>query len=460
MRRGFRPRRFSAHPMNPLLKSIPIFIFTMLLFSGCTTYKGTMGKIAVSAEAGRFAEARDTLDKSPLAASRKDRLLYLLEKGTLLQMAKDYKDSNDVFESAERQADEFYGISISNELKGAIVNDAMMEYPGEDFERVLIHYFRAMNYMSLENRDEALVECRKADNLLNQINERYQGKNVYKEDALLRYLSGMLYEWDHSYNDAFIAYRKAYDLYSKDYQRLYGVSAPPFLLGDLVRTAKASGLADEAEKYLDELGDAPWIDRETMDSYGELIILMDNGWAPRKERKDIFLPIPTSQPPLPIRFSVPQFRASRPTVALASVWVDDARAGRTYTLENIGAIAVKNLDDRIGRVVAKTIARIAAKQAALEISVRKIEKENGPTAGAFARLIMQAGLNLTEEADIRSWHTLPGEVQLARIPLPPGRHRVLVELKDRNGMVVDEEDMGEITAVAGQKVFRRLRSFR
>lgn len=453
-----RPYRISA--MTSLLKSAILGIAALHLLAGCASYAGTMAKITLSTETGNYDQALQLLEKSPVASARKDRLLYFMEKGMLLHLNEEFQASNEAFEQAERTAEEFYGISVTNELQGALVNDTLMEYPGEDFERVLIHYVRSLNYLALGQRDEALVECRKSDNLLRQLSERLEGKNVYREDALARYLAGILYESDGNANDAFIAYRVAYQLYQGDYATRYGVSPPPFLLADLARTARAAGLTDELEKYQPLAATSAPGDNGIDGTSAELVLFFNNGWAPRKQRKDIYLPIPASELILPVKLSVPEFRGRQPTVAYARVLVDGAEAGRSYLMEDIGAIAEKSLNDRIGRLVAKTVARVAAKQAALEVTVRQIRKEHGETAAALARLGMQLTLNLTEAADIRSWQSLPWEVQLARIPISPGPHQISLELVNHHGRVVGEEDLGQISADPGEMVFLQFRHFR
>ena len=467
MNTAYQSSRGGNNSRPALLFTIPLLLKSAILafllgsfLSGCATYSGTMSKVVLNAESGNYDQALTVLEKSSLASARKDRLLFLLEKGTLLNLDEDYAASNEAFELAERTSEEFYGISISNELKGAILNDTLMEYPGEDFERVMLHYLRALNYLALEKQDEALVECRKSDNLLRQISDRLEGKNVYREDALAHYLAGILYEADRNPNDAFIAYRAAYKLYTGDYKANYGTPPPPFLLADLARTAKGAGLTDELVELCALTGVSPPSGESDDPTSSELVLFFDNGWAPRKQRKDIYLPVPASDLLLPVKFSVPEFIGRPPDVAFARVLVDGAEAGRTYLVENVGAIAVKNLDDRIGRKVVKTVARVAAKQAALEVTVNKIRKEHGENAAAFARLGMQLALNFSEAADIRSWQTLPWEVQLARLPVTPGTHHIALELVDRHGRTVEEEELGVIYAPPGKKAFLQYRNFR
>jgi hypothetical protein len=88
------------------------------------------------------------------------------------------------------------------------VNDYMLKYPGEDYERVLLHLMSAVGFLLSGQPDEALVECRRMDTLLNLYNAKYEEKNVYKEDAFARYLSGMLQEADGQLDEAFIDYHR------------------------------------------------------------------------------------------------------------------------------------------------------------------------------------------------------------------------------------------------------------
>ena len=90
---------------------------------------------------------------------------------------------------------------------------------------------------------------------------------------------------------------------------------------------------------------------------------------------------------------------------------------------DIHAVAEKTLADEYDSLVLRAVARTAMKMAAAEgiaIGARAAAGKNnrdwvGPLVGGLARVFALA----TEEADIRSWRTLPGEVQFARIWLEP-----------------------------------------
>jgi hypothetical protein len=57
---------------------------------------------------------------------------------------------------------------------------------------------------------------------------------------------------------------------------------------------------------------------------------------------------------------------------------------------------------------------------------------------------------VSEQADLRSWQTLPDKILIGRAMLSPGAHRVQVEFTTGGGGVVSTRDLGEIELAAGQ----------
>jgi len=133
-----------------------------------------------------------------------DRLLYRLERGLILHYQGQYDASNQEFEKAEDLIDRFYTRSVSREVAALLTNDAARVYRGEEFEGVLIHYYRAMNYQRLGQPQEALVECRKANLKLEDYAQSTQYKLSYRNDAFMQYVSAMLYESEGEWNDAYV----------------------------------------------------------------------------------------------------------------------------------------------------------------------------------------------------------------------------------------------------------------
>ena len=51
-------------------------------------------------------------------------------------------------------------------------------------------------------------------------------------------------------------------------------------------------------------------------------------------------------------------------------------------------------------------------------------RDAGPWVGLLVRLLTKGLAVASEEADKRSWQTLPDEIHLARVWVPPGRYQV------------------------------------
>jgi len=277
-----------------------------------------------------------------------------------------------------------------------LTNDTTLPYEGEDFEKVMINVFSALNYAYLGELDDALVEARKVDHKLNLFNDKYEKKNVYKRDALAQYLSGILYEDKGEINDAFISYRKAFEAYG-DYRKNYATPLPPPLPADLMRTASAVGFTEEYEDYHKQFPNTRWTTENVLQGQGELIFVSYVGRSPIKEDYFIDAPIPNGKNGTYIlRVALPKFVPRPDRVGATEVHLVPADGGtgsatgaageisqQAFLAEDITAIAKKNLEDRIARITAKAIARAVAKYQ----TTREAEKAGGPIAGLLAKAI-------------------------------------------------------------------------
>ena len=80
-------------------------------------------------------------------------------------------------------------------------------------------------------------------------------------------------------------------------------------------------------------------------------------------------------------------------------------------------------------ITVKALARAATKFALAEGATRGAQqaagKDAGPWVGFLVGLLTKGLAVASEEADKRSWRTLPDEIHLARVWVPPGRYQVL-----------------------------------
>ena len=138
--------------------------------------------------------------------SPKDELLRLMDEGVLLRVAKRYEESNQKFLKAAKLIEQNGYISVSEQALTLITNEKQVVYQGEDFEKVLVHVYLALNFVNLENWEAALIETRRVNEILyTMISE---AKRPYELNALARYLGGLLFETEGNLNDAYISYGK------------------------------------------------------------------------------------------------------------------------------------------------------------------------------------------------------------------------------------------------------------
>src|SRR5206468_9961291 len=81
----------------------------------------------------------------------------------------------------------------------------------------------------------------------------------------------------------------------------------------------------------------------------------------------------------------------------------------------------------------------------------------GPFVGVLVGVLARSLAIASEEADKRSWRTLPDEVQLARLWVPPGEYELRIRAVDRGGSLMGQESVQAVTVHAGESRFYTVR---
>ena len=389
----------------------------------------------------------------------KSLVLYGMDRGMTLQLAGDYQQSNAVLERADDEVDRLYTRRIRTETLAFLTNDTALPYEGDPYEQVLINVLKALNYVRLGQWQEALVEARRIDHRLNVLSDRTKEKNAYRDDGFARYLSGILYESTGDVNNAFIAYRNAYEIFEATSAWSH-MAVPSQLRVDLLRTAEALHFTQDLATYQQAFPETKWETSQALQSLAQVVVISYNGRAPRKEDQFLDLPISldalqlvllnrgASQSNHPsqlaadsvlyglnghvVRVAVPRLVRQKTQVPIDTVSLIPENGTRvtvnTELAQNVTALAEKALSERMAGITVKALARAATKFALAEGTTREAEKAAGKDAGPWVGLLvglMTKGLAVaSEEADKRSWQTLPDEIHLARVWVPAGRYQV------------------------------------
>lgn len=355
--------------------------------------------------------------------SGRDSLLYLFDLGLSLHMAGKYEESNSVFLKADKLAEIKDYTSLATEAGTLLVSENMKSYKAEDFEYVLVSAYLAMNYAALGQFEDALVEARRVNRKLGLMVS--EGKRPYKQNAFARYLSGILYESQRDWDDAWIDYKETLKLAPQ-----LGPTVGPHA----IRVARLGGHRDDADRLQAELKLSAADVEDAMKlgpkgGLGEVVVLYQNGISPRKR-------------PSPMLHSVPEFYPRFNPVLGARVSLGDAAVGQTTLFHDIEATAIENLKDKYAGIIAKKVAGIVAKEVVAD-QVAKQTKNEG--LGALASLI----LHVADQADVRSWNLLPRDLQVLRVPVKPGLHTIKLQPIGADGVTYEKA----VQVEAGKKAF-------
>jgi hypothetical protein len=315
----------------------PIRVLILVILSacmtGCATYSQDIRKGLELVEQQQYAQAATVLEQA-LDPKGNDRLLYYTELGVVYHLSGDYQKSNQLFDSAERIAEDLYTKSVSDIIVTAMSNPRQGPYRAADFERVLINYYKALNFLMLavaadsrsakvDALEGARIETRRMNLVLSSIEynkgsyeeqaEREKSlfnklmrvfdkltgeiidkdKIVYRNDAFGHFLAGTIYENHKEYDNARIAYQKAATLYENGYQQQYSLDASMTQQAwfDTIRMMqKAGGWNNQWPKLSqDKLTQAKRMELKDFNDKGHLLVIEHVGIVPeRKEMNMIF----------------------------------------------------------------------------------------------------------------------------------------------------------------------------
>lgn len=307
---------------------------------------------------GNLAQADDTLGECTDIPKR-SRLLCYMEKGVILHYMKEYEKSAQVLLKASEFIRDEDQVSIKDQSTSVMINDKTATYKGEYSEKLWVHTFLMMNFLLQYKYDSALVEGKQALEVYDRYPDSLDG------DYYTRALIALCYENMKHYDDARI-----------EYENLAKSMGNDFFKPEPITPGK-----------------------------GELVLFVSQGRVPQKVSAEAALP-PS------YKISVPRYNdsSSYPSVAIRA-------DGSVISLEkvetNIGDVARKSLDDRAAQYITRQALRVATK----ETIAKKVGEES-----EVLEFITRVGLFLIEQADTRSWETLPGNMTLVRAILDKGSH--------------------------------------
>jgi hypothetical protein len=403
------------------LIKIPTRGLALLALTACATYQTQLADFRGALRDNRPAEAAAKI-KDKAFKDGDDQVVYLLEYATAEQIARNYEESNKAFLRAEDLTEVKDYHSVSRITGSLLLNEGMVQYKGDDFEKVLINGMLAINYLMLGNLEDAQVETRKLNDKLYKY--RYEGKKNYQQNPFAFYLSALIWEANRNWDSAYIDFKKAHDL---------GLNMP-YMKEDLIRAGIAARRDEDVARWRKEF---PGVKPADLRTNGEIILVYQQGWGPSKKPHPSFPRIPKLYP-------------NYARTVRARLEIDRGGTELTQRVVDIADVAIKQLDEQYAGLIAMRAAGIATK-AVVADQIRQKNQLLGDLAWIAS--------NIADQADLRQWASLPATFQIAKVRLKPGKYRVRAVGLDGSGQPTEElMDWTEVKVEAKRKAFLNWRS--
>lgn len=376
---------------------ICLYSWLLILLSGCSTTPGALHLAHQQFISGDNTAALSTLSSAEVVDS-KDRLLFWMEKALVLHDAGDFEESTRQLLAASnyRQQNDF--ISLRDEARELLANEWAGSYQGEYSEQLWIHSYLMMNFLSLGQYESAAVEARQA---LTRIKDQPE---VLKNDHFTRALIALSFEAAGQLNDAYIVNRQL----TED-KTTYGKSLHAIMLPQALRL----GFSEDARQLKQQLQKT----NNQKDTAGQstqdyAVFFIASGLIPQKISGSIITGNAS-------RLSFPQYYVNNTRAPKFHVTVNGEPCDCHTINTDLGSLVSDSLNKRGIKLATKSLIRAASKDALADAIGDKDE-----IVGELARLLLFA----LEEADTRSWQSLPRHLSLLRVPLPLNDAEPLIEI--------------------------------
>ncbi|HEY7867077.1 MAG TPA: hypothetical protein VIC51_13885 [Psychromonas sp.] len=357
-----------------------LLIVIMLLLSGCTGYQRDSNQLATALNTQSPESVLAKLQGSDPRA--RDHAQFHLNKGLLEFLTGDFEAAITTLSLAKREMSVLEATSISENVGAGTLSETLRSYSGYPTDRVMVHNILALSYLFNKDIEGARVESLQADIAMKKLAEK---DSLNGQLASAHLIAGIVYELLNEQSNALISYRFAQDIIT---QRAMPV--PLGLKQALLRMSFKLGAEQQFADYQKRFPDLPKPSRNTGN---QVFVLYFDGVVSHKVERTVVLPSPNFEQL--IRISMPGYPS-------AAQKIRSAQQLSTETVENLEVLVREDLDKETPSILLLTTTRALAKY---EL-VRRVNQQDN-----LIGLLLNIATVVTENADLRSWNMLPGNIQ-------------------------------------------------
>ncbi len=398
----------------------------------------------------------------------KDRVLYYLDMGIALHFAGRYRESNEFLNKAEIAIEENFTKSISKMMVSFLLNDNVLDYPGEDYEDIFTNIIKTLNYIHLQNLEDAMVEVRRINLKLSRLKDKYsnmadqlsESEKLRENASDFRFAPGRT-NLRYSITGIFLSmlgYKSMGKWDDVEIDRKNLIEASSGRLEDFSKKIISPADANTVPVYtLCFAGKSPVKIQSTLLLDFDPDLNIARIMLPGKENREIhsFGYIGDSEAHL--KFAVPEIARRKSGIRHIETYVNGRALGKMYPMEDFGIIAEETFKVKKPiiylRAALRTLIKATVDAKVKEGIDKKFEeknkkdeekqkikdKEKNKFMAGLLKFAVDALTDVTENADLRCWRTMPGRAYAGRINLAPGKHEIAFQYLDARGNVVDME---------------------
>ncbi len=466
-----RPQRRNTRRLRPLL--LAAILLPALAAGGCVSYSRQASSLNNAWESGNVDRAaRVASSAAERRHGSRDEILWHLEHGAALRAAGRYAESTAAFDAAESRINDFEArarLRAGVEAAAAVTNLNALPYEGYAYDKVMMNTYKALNALQLGDLDRARVELNRAylrqrdavrENARRIERARKEAREQSRDEAYDfersqaddRFRS----QFDRSYAhlDDLHVYADYVNPFAVYLDALYFMAHPWSVATDLERARtsfeRVSGMV-ATNDYV----------REDVDLVDDLLrgrplppttyVIFETGRAPVREevRIDIALwGLSRTVPYIGAAFPNLRFQGRHEGHLTILTAEGNHRSARLASMDSIIAQEFRN---EMPVVIARTLIATATKATA-QYAATEATRDSG-IVGALVQvggIVYQIVMN---QADLRSWQTLPKEFQIARFPSPEDRKLTLSTPASARNIEVELEE-GTVNVIHVKSISR------
>lgn len=411
------------------------------LGAGCSTYKNQVKSTTSAWTSGQpELAAKQFGEKAVKKGESKDSIIWHLEAGAAYRAVGNYTNSNQHLEAAAAKIEQYEQeakVKVANEAAAIMSNQQNLPYRGKTYDKIMLHTYRALNYLAegeaekagpeliraYQRQQDAVEEnarrIEKAKEAEEQSKEKEQVEKAKEDpnfsasiDGVTKDLEGFKFYAD---------YVNPFTVYLNGLYFLHAGAGG----ADLERAIKSF------DRVVEVAGENKCVQADIASANAALTgqtpdpctyVIFETGQAASLDELRIDIPIIVSKVSY-VGAAFPKLAFHNGQCPQLTLTAGEAQEV-TEPLASMDSIIALDFKNEFPTIVTKTMVSTIAKAVAA-YAVNDAASKQDSVVGLFAQLataVTQAAVNI---ADTRSWTTLPKEFQIARIPTPTDRKLTL-----------------------------------